>query len=185
MIDMDIKLTETDRRALSFTKDLKDLLKRYDYELSGTGIDDGSMNIETNDGEYYTLYPTLSGDLRLINYDNINLRRLELLTTFPKELKHKPYIEPKNILVYTDNEEKKQSIITNIKSIYNNYITRGDYEIIIPDKDFKYIFVNSTGRLRGQRFKGAYIDDEISNEDFHYRLYPMLIDCTRNDIVFI
>ena len=66
-----MELTETERRVLSFTKDLKDLLKRYDYELSGTGIDNGSMNIETNDGEYYTLYHTLSGDLQLINYDNI------------------------------------------------------------------------------------------------------------------
>ena len=111
MIDMDIKLTETDRRTLSFTKELKQLLNKYKYDLSGTVFDDGSMNIETNDGEYYTLYPTLSGDLRLINYDNINLRRLELLTTFPKELKHKPWIEPKNILVYTDIMRKRNKAL--------------------------------------------------------------------------
>jgi hypothetical protein len=41
-------MNDCDVKVLNFRKDLIKLLKQYDYNISGTVFEDGSMNIEDN-----------------------------------------------------------------------------------------------------------------------------------------
>lgn len=39
-------MNDNDLKALNFRKELKGLLNKYNYDISGTALDDGSINIE-------------------------------------------------------------------------------------------------------------------------------------------
>ena len=178
------KLTETDHKGLDFSKDLKILLQKYGFELHSSS-DYYSLLVESKHGDYL-----IDDGNAIFKYDQDdleykNIRILNMYNRFSDKSSHKTLVKEKRILVYTDDENKKQNIIDKIIDANHNYINKGNKNIIILGEDTEYVFMNSSDIIRSRRFNGAFIDENISDDEFTEKLFPMLIDCVKDDVRFI
>lgn len=182
-----------DIKVLSFRKELKDLLNKYNYDISGTVFDDGSMNIEDKSSgssyvieDEYNNYEILKSNTEG-KYDN--LMEQYILNCFTNDELNFDNSKAR-IGIITSNEEKADKIFEEIfnsnKGNIKRYIdSKNQKEILFEDNITHYVWVRPSNSARGCRFKGAYIDKDINIEIFENVIIPICAFCKKDNIKVI
>lgn len=166
---------------LKFRTELIELLDKYKYEISGTGYDDGSMEISNS--RYGVLY-TISDSYN--NYQILNEDFLEeyILSCF-EENKEVNYHNSK-IGVFTNDRNKIEKLFTNI---YHDKRQEIDYyrnsreiqEIRLLDGT-QYKWIRPIYNSRWHRCDKAYIDKNLTLDELNYIVIPICVYCSRENV---
>lgn len=187
-------MDKNDLKVLNFRKDLMKLLKQYDYSISGTVFDDGSMNIEDNTNTTRYLIES--------DYENYEVKKSNengqyeglmeqyILSRFNNHDKQRFDNINKQIGIITDNEKKARNVFEEIIKLNKEHIekvinSKIRKEIILDDET-EYIWISACNSARGYRFRGgAYIDKDIDIEAFENIVIAICYYCDRKDIKVI
>lgn len=185
-------MNKEDKKVLQFRSDLIKLLNQYNYNISGTNLDNGYMNIEDNfNGTNYIIKDEYSSYCVLKennerNYENLNEQYI--LSCFSN---NKITIDNSrmSIGIITSDKEKAddifEDIITSNKGHIKHYANGLTNREIILDNGTRYVWIKPLDSARGFRLKGAYIDRNIDIELFDNVIRPMFVYCRKDDIKII
>lgn len=188
-----------DYKALQFKDELMNLLKKYKYDISGTSFDDGSINIEDkSSGNIYHMKDECSNynickeifvEGKEYDYEYIDIMEEYILSNFKKE-KLSFDTSKMSIGVITASQEKAGKIFEEISNFNKRHIKRyvntiHHKEILFNDDINRIVWVKPYQSVRGCKFKGAYIDKDISLETFETLIRPICIFCKRGSIKVI
>lgn len=192
-------MNDNDLKVLKFRKELKDLLNKYNYDISGTVFDDGSINIEDKS----------SGNIFVISdeYSNYNVSKEVLVENKNYDYEYKSIMEEyilssftndklsfdnskMRIGIVTANEEKADKLFEDIfnknKENVKRYIdSKNQKEILLNDNITCYIWVKPCESSKGYKLKSAYIDKDIDVEIFENVIIPICAYCKKDDIKII
>lgn len=186
-------MNDSDLKVLNFRKELKDLLRKYNYDISGTVFDDGSMNIEDKSTDSYYIIQDEYNDyeIRKSNDEGKYESLMEdyILSSFTND--ELSFDNSKmRIGVITKSEEKADKIFKEIfnsnKENVKRYIdSKNQKEILFNDNITCYVWVKPYESARGYKLKSAYIDKNIDIEIFENVIIPICAYCKKDDIKVI
>ena len=169
-------------KFLKFRTELIELLDKYKYEISGTGYDDGSIQISNN--RYGTIYTISDSCCGYEIYDE-NFIEEFILHLFEENVKNN-YFKNK-IGIFTNNHDKAVKLFTNL---YHNKRQEIDYyrnsremqEIRLLDGT-QYLWIKPNDGSRGHKCGKAYIDKNLTLNELDY-VMPICYCLRENVIVF-
>lgn len=192
-------MNDNDLKVLKFRKELKGLLNKYNYNISGTVLDDGSMNIEDkSSGNMYYMKDEYSNYnvskevfMENENYDYTYVDIMEdyILSSFiNRELNFDN--SKMRIGIITSNQEKADGLFEEIfnrnKESVKRYIdSKSQKEILLNDDITCYVWVKPYESSKGYKLKSAYIDKDIEIEIFENVIIPICAYCKKDDIKII
>jgi len=171
-------------KFLKFRTELIELLKKYKYEISGTNLDDGSMNIENKNGVAYILRDTYS-DYKALDSNWNELSTNYILNMFPED--NTSPIENNNIGIFTNNYDKAYALFNNLHNKNKDNVERfrqSKEEMNLLLKDGRYfVWIKLRDSSRGRRCsKVVYIDRNLTLNELQYHVKPICCYCKREDI---
>jgi len=169
---------------LKFRTELIELLDKYKYEISGTGYDDGSIQISNS--RYGVLYTISDSCCDYEIYDEDFLEEY-ILNCFEENVDN-DYFNNK-IGVFTKDRDKVEEIFTNI---YHDKRQEIDYyrnsremqEIRLLDGT-QYLWIKLNDGSRGHKCGKAYIDKNLTLNELNYIVIPICIYCKRENVKLI
>ena len=175
-------------RCVKFREELVELLKRYELEISGSNLDDGSMELTVigesgsqhlimRDG--YFNYETLIRSEDSGYFELIDIRDVLINQCF---LDNRLEVGIKNVGIFTNDRDKAIKLIEQNKDIFLRINTsKNDISAITAwGEQWKWIKVSDSSI--GNRLKKAFIDRELKLEILENIVFPMLVNCNKNDI---
>lgn len=181
-------MEEKDIKVLKFRGELIKLLKKYDYEISGSYKDDGNIVINA---EEYILKDSPNYELIKVDmdYNWISLDE-ELILSYFDELSNNDYISCNNKTGIITNDIDKCNIIFN--KIYseneNNieYFKNSNYtkELKLLSGEI-YVWIKARESSRGHKCSKAYIDKNIPLDVLHNIVLPICVFVSRKDVKII
>jgi len=175
-------MDKNDFNFLKFRTELIELLDEYKYEISGTGDDDGSIQIsDSRHGVLYTMSDSCWG-YKIYDEDFIEEY---ILHFFEKNVKNN-YFENK-IGVFTNDRDKAVKLFTNL---YHDKRQEIDYyrnskeiqEIRLLDGT-QYLWIKPNDGSRGHKCGKVYIDKNLTLNELDY-VIPICYCSRENVIVF-
>ncbi len=174
-----------DLKMLNFRESLINLLKQYDCEISGTGIDDGSMVIYC-ENNYYILEDSynLLKDISYGKYENVMKKHIMDVFSYgnrytPEDVKGITCIFSDNIFKVNNKiKEIYNKLKDNIKKFTNSSTKK---EIILQDGS-RYIWAKPDERIRGSRCDKAIIDKGITLVQLYEIILPICDFVTANNV---
>jgi hypothetical protein len=173
-------------KFLRFRSDLIELLRKYKYEISGSGFDDGSMNI-VGANVSYNLNSAVS-DYEAFDNDWVSISDEYIIEAFPVEV-NIAFPLNKNVGIFTNSTSKATKIFDdlydkNIKEIERR-IDSNDQKLLLLKNGTRFTWIRLSDNSRGHRCSGAYIDKNITLSEFQYIVGPICVYCARSDIEII
>lgn len=174
---------------LQFRTELIELLDKYKYEISGTNLDDGSMNVENSKGNIYILRDTFS------NYEALDNDWNTLSTDYILEMfseRQNSILPLKNkVGVFTNDPSKARSLLEDLynqnKDNTERYRQSNDSEcmdLLLKDGTY-YTWIKPIRMSRGHRCSRAYIDKNLTLTELQLMVLPLCVYCERKDVVII
>ena len=170
---------------LNFRTELIELLHKYKYEISGTGLDDGSMSIsdEKNSNSYilkdsYSDYEVTDNDYNILSTDYI-------LEMFPEN--NNNYFTSNMIGVFSNNYYKVSEFFMklyneNKDNIENFRSNTNEMDLLFKD-GINYIWIKPRDSSRGYRCRNkVYIDRNLTLNELGSIIKPVCCYCERKDI---
>lgn len=187
-------MKQSNIKVLEFRKELKKLLKKYNYLLYGsTFIDEEGINIlDEGVEETFSMKPYYS-DYELYKVDEnneaVNLRKEYILSKFSIEQHSDIGNLNKRVGIITNNESKADIVLNyiHLKDRDNvvKYRVGKDYSKLTLKDGTHYIWITPTDYNRGYKLGKAYIDKDIDTEILNNIVLPMCSYCTRDNITVI
>lgn len=173
-----------DFNFLKFRTDLIELLKKYKYELSGSMLDDGSMNIfDEHSGKYYIL-SGYSNNYAVKEEDFIE----EYILSFFKNNKDLKF-NNLTIGIFTNDYYKALVFFTNIyhekRQEIDFYRNSESIQKIKLLDGTQYIWIKPVDYLRGCRVHKAYIDKNLTLNELCHIVIPICAYCTKDNVKII
>jgi len=171
-------------KFLKFRTELIELLDKYKYQISGTNLDDGSMNIENKNGVAYILRDSYS-DYEALDFDWNLLSTEYILNIFP-EVNTSP-INNDNIGIFSNNYNKVYALFNDLYNQNKENVKRfrkSKEEINLLLEDGRYfVWIKPIDNSRGWRCsKVVYIDRNLTLNKLQYNVMPICCYCKREDI---
>jgi len=180
-------MNKNDLNFISFRSELIELLSKYKYEISGTNLDDGSMNVNDNrNGKIYILrdsysdYEALDNDYNPLPTDYIgNMFQEEHITPFYNY----------KIGIFTNNRDKASIFFENLygenKENVDKYMrSESQLSLLLKDGTY-YTWVKPIDNSRGHRCCKAYVDKNLTLDILNTVVVPICAYCTRENITVI
>lgn len=171
-------------KFLEFRTELINLLNKYHYEISGTGLDDGSINIEDLiNNKIFILRDSFSNYEALDNsWDELPINYI--LNIFPDEVVIKS--EKINVGILTNDYMKCFKLLDEIARDNKEnikYFKRGkEFQELVFLDGTKYKWVKPINSSRGYKFSKAYIDKNLTLDELWDIVQPICIHCSKKDI---
>jgi len=173
---------------LNFKTELIELLNKYRYEISGTGLDDGSMDVENklNGSRYilkdgYSDYEATDSDYNLLSTDYI-------LNMFPENNDNEyPYFIDNRIGVFSNNYYKVSEFFMKLYNENKDNVERfrsnaNEMDLLFKD-GMNYIWIKPRDSSRGYRCRNkVYIDRNLTLNELEVIVKPICCYCERKDI---
>jgi len=174
-----------DLKMLNFRESLLNLLEQYDCEISGTGMDDGSMVIYCENNHYiledsYNLLKDISHG----KYENVMKKHIVDVFSYgnrytPEDVKGITCIFSDNIFKVNNKiREIYNKFKDNIEKFINSSIEK---EIILQDGS-RYIWVKPNEEIRGLRCDKAIIDEGITLVQLYGIVLPVCDFVTMDNV---
>lgn len=174
-------------KILKFRDELIKLLNKYNYSIQGTVLDDGTMEVEDNNGsESYILssgdnYTVYDSDYKYVADDYI-------LSRFgPEQNAYISYFG-NNIGIITNSRFKAQCWFYKFTEDNKDNIEwykQSQYHIEVLTKDGKhYKWIQPNQSSRANKLGSAYIDRDVTLEELEYIILPMCF-CSKENIKII
>lgn len=191
-------MNNEDIKILQFKDDLMKLLKRYDYDITGTNLDNGDIYIETKSNGYYILRDTkdiikeVFVENKKHDYEYQNIMEEFILQSFENSKSRNMCFGNFSIVstgIVTNDRNKSKNILDKIAeknegSILRYIQGREDLRLILNDKT-NYVWINPINKARGYRLQNAWIDKNVGLEVFEELIIPMCCYCGRDNIKVI
>lgn len=191
-----MQINNEDIKVLKFKDELVNLLNKYNYDIEGNNIDNGSIIIDTHDNFY-----ELTSDKNILKetynensgcHEDKNIMQ-ELIKCHFKGNIEKIFCIGNHgnhkCGIITNDEEKALKILNKIKNdnkdiVESFYSSPINIELKLKNGD-DYLWVNPTMYARGYRFHELYIDKNITYEFFEYVLPIIGQYCAEENIHII
>lgn len=156
-------------KIFKFKKDLLNLLNKYNYKISGSGYDDGAINIEDDINNTYYI---LSDDFSKLYDHDYNL----LVEPDKKDGKnHMKIIIFGNTIKQAN--EKFDELISKINCVfYETLVKSRDQCRIVFYNRAEYITAYAGDNARGHRCDKVYVPIDVNHEILNYVIRPILIN---------
>ena len=179
-------MNKQDLNFISFRSELIELLNKYRYDISGTNLDDGSMNIEDNKGNIYVLRDTYS-DYEALDNNYNPLPTDYIVNMFQEE--HMTQFHNGKIGVFTNNRNKASMFFDNLYNQNKEDVERyrqskDQIDLLLKDGTY-YTWIKPIDSSRGHKCFKAFIDKNITLNMLHYSIVPICAYCTRENITII
>lgn len=186
-----------DIKVLHFKDDLMKLLKKYNYDITGTNLDNGDIYIDTG-GASYILKDTkdiikeVFVEDKEYDYKYKNIMKEYILESFKnsesREMCCGNFCRV-NTGIVTNDRNKAKTILdelayVNEGNIFRYIQGREDLRLILNDKT-NYVWINPVNRARGYRLQNAWIDKNVGLEVFNELIIPMCCYCGKDNIKVI
>lgn len=184
-------MNDIDINIIKFRNELIELLNKYDYELSGTVLDDGSMNISDLKNNKLYLLKDIESDYEILKDKNNSLVDISsgfILSMFPdKQNIIKP--EKTRIGVFTNNYWKASKFFTQLVNQNKNdikyYKSSEEFQKVMLRDETKYVWIKTNQSSRGYRCSQAYIDKNLTLLELLTIVLPICVYCERKDVQII
>lgn len=191
-------MNSEDVKVLHFKDDLMKLLKKYDYDITGTNLDNGDIYIETKSNGCYILKDTkdivkeVFVEDKEYDYEYKNIMEEFILKSFKhsesREMCFGNFSRVSTGIV-TNDRNKAENILDKLAENNEGNIIRyiqgkEDLRLILEDKT-NYVWINPMNKARGYRLQNAWIDKNIGLEVFEELIVPMCCYCGKDNIKVI
>ena len=183
-------MIESDLEFLKFRTELIELLSKYKYTISGTGYDDGSMEIEDiKEGKNYLLMDDASdySTFRLNNEAIVDIVTEYILGMFPEQQHTK--LSRTNAGVFTHSRYKAEQFLDNLfqanRELVEQYKKSKDEIVLLLKDGSRYTWIKPTNSSRGYKCSKAYIDKNLTLNELNKIVFPICIYCARGDVLVI
>jgi len=180
-------MNKNDLNFISFRSELIELLSKYKYEISGTNLDDGSMNIEDDrNGKIYILRDSYS------DYEALDNDYNPLPTDYIENMFQEEHMNPfynHKIGIFTNNRNKAFALL---KDLYNQnkenvekyWQSKDNISLILKDGTY-YTWIKPIDSSRGHRCCKAFIDKNLILNMLYTIVAPICVYCTRENVTVI
>lgn len=173
-------------KFLKFRTGLIELLNKYRYELSGTGLDDGSININDLKNQKIFILKDGYSDYEALDSNWQSLPIDYILNVFSKD-EDIFKLTNKKIGIFTNNRKKAETIFNNLRTQYENNISRyresiGHIDLLLDNGTY-YVWIKPIDNSRGHKVSGAYIDKNLTLDELFELVVPICVYCKRKDII--
>lgn len=174
-----------DLKMLNFRESLINLLKQYDCEISGTGMDDGSMTIYCENNHYILedSYNLLK-DISYGKYENVMKKHIMDVFAYGDRYTSE---DVKGITcIFSDNvfkvNNKMKEIYNKLKDSVKQFINSPIEKKIILQDGSRYIWAKPDERIRGLRCDKAIIDKGITLVQLYGIVLPICDFVTMDNV---
>jgi len=171
-------------KFLKFRTELIELLDKYKYQISGTNLDNGSMNIENKNGVAYVLRDSYS-DYEALDFDCNLLSTDYILNMFPED--NNSPINNDNIGIFSNSYDKVYALFSDLYNQNKENVKRfrkSKEEInLILENGRYFVWIKPIDNSRGWRCsKIIYIDRNLTLNELQYNVMPICCYCKREDV---
>ena len=194
-------MNKEDIKVLRFKDDLVKLLNKYDYDITGTSLDNGDICIENGKGENYIMQDTkdimkeVFVEDKQYDYEYKNVMEEYILESFknskPRDMCIGNFIGVGTGIVTSD-KYKAEKILDDIAEKETNNVVRyikskNELKLILNNKASytDYTWINPEVKARGYRLQNAWIDKNIGLELFDEVIKPTCNYCGKDNIKVI
>jgi len=179
-------MDKKDLNFISFRSELLELLNKYKYEISGTNLDDGSMNIDDNKGNIYILRDAYS-DYEALDNDWNTLPTDYIINMFQEE--HIPPFCNDKIGIFTNNRDKALRFFENLNNQNKENVERyrqgkDQIDLLLKDGTY-YTWIKPIDMSRGYRCYKAFIDRNLTLNELQMIVVPICVYCKKENIIVI
>jgi len=191
-------MNSEDIKVLQFKDDLMKLLKKYDYDISGTNLDNGDIYIETNSSGTYILKDTkdiikeVFVEDKEYDYEYKNVMEECILESFKNSESRNMCLGNFSIVstgIITNDRNKAENILNEIfeknKENVVRYTQGEDTLRLILNNNDNYTWIKPMNNARGYRLQNAWIDKNIGLELFQEIIMPICCYCGKDNIKVI
>ncbi len=177
-------MNKNDFEFLKFRTDLIELLNKYNYELSGTGFDDGTIDIcDGRSGKSYMI----SDSLNYYQVYSENFVEEYIINLFRGN--EESGFHNKKIGVFSNDYYKILNFFADLQCEKRREIdfyksSKETQEIKLLDGT-RYIWIKPIANSRGHRVGKAYIDKNLTLNELHYIVEPICVCCKYDDVEVI
>lgn len=175
-----------DKKFIEFRSELINLLDKYNCEISGTALDDGSMQItDLCNGEINILTDSFNNyNMKDADYNDISTDYI--LNMFDDKISIKP--NKARVGIFTNSNEKALKLLDDIyndtkKQNIKHYKKSKDNAQIMMNDGTHYIVIPPRRSSIGYRCSKAYIDKTVTINQLNDIILPICIYCEKKDVI--
>lgn len=184
-------MEKEDLKFIKFRSELIHLLEKYRYELSGSGFDDGSMDIVDIKNKKRFVLKDVTSDYGALKENDLSLIEVSfdyIIDMFSGDVP-KWSSEIARVGIFTNNYLKAKHLFENIfennKINIEKYINGENHKEITLKNGTRYTWIKVNESNRGCRCSQAYVDRNLTLKELQTIVMPICIYCEKENVKII